>query len=179
LKLKSLAVITLLVIGCSFASAQSFGFASTGGGAYCNFEQLSNVYGAPFTVWQGTDNLSACDIDINGTLIGIKGSLSKVTNPGGFAVSGVTYADNVYDAQYDTYTGLQWEVTSALKCNKFNTKKGVYSGSFSWIGFGSVSGFVFGDNFGYLSCTLPSKHGSQALKGLSTGSATRESAKRQ
>ena len=169
MKLTSLAVITLLVVlGCGLASAQTFGFASVGGGLYCNYEVLQNAFGAPFTVWQGTDNLSACaHVGDNATIVGIKGSLSKVTNPSGFAVSGVTYADNLYDAQYESYTGAQWEVTSALKCNKVNKKTGAYTGSYSWIGFASVSGFLFNDNYGYLSCTIPT--GNAPTKGLSSG----------
>ncbi len=164
MKLKSLAVITLLVIGCSFASAQSFGFASVGGGLYCNFEVLQQL--SPYTVWQGLDDLSACGASVNGTIVGIKGGLAAAGNPAGFAVSGVTYADNIYDAEALTYTGAQWDVTTDLKCNK--VKKGVYSGKYSWIGFASVSGLVFGDNYGYLSCTIPGKN-EAPTKGPSTG----------
>jgi hypothetical protein len=168
LKLTSLAVITVLVVlGCGLASAQTFGFTSVGGGLYCNYEVLQNAFGAPFTVWQGTDNLSACGAPLNATIVGIKGGLTKVTNPAGFAASGVTYADNVYDAQSEFYTGAQWDVTSALKCNKVNKKTGAYTGSYSWIGFASVSGFIFGDNYGYLSCSIPA--GNAPTKGLSTG----------
>ena len=41
MNIKSLTVIALCILGCSFASAQTFGFASVGGGLYCNFEQLA------------------------------------------------------------------------------------------------------------------------------------------
>ncbi len=169
MKLKSLAVITLLVVGCGFASAQTFGFASVGSGLYCNYVQLSNAFGAPFTVWQGVDNLSACGAALNATVVGVKGGLSKVGNPGGFAASGVTYADNIYDAQSGFYSGAQWDVSQKLTCNKVNKKTGLYNVAYSWIGFASVSGFVFGDNYGYVTCTIPSASHSQATKGPSTG----------
>ena len=162
MKLKSLLVITLLVIGCSFASAQTFGFASVGGGLYCNYIQLSNVFGAPYTLWQGVDNTSACGHAYNATVVGIKGGMSAAGNPAGFSVVGVTYADNLYDAYSYGLTGAQWDVTQKLKCNAKH---------YGWIGFASVSGFVFGDNYGFLSCSIPGKNGAVATKGLSTGNA--------
>lgn len=166
MKLKSLLVITLLVIGCSFASASTFGFGTAGGSyLYCNYEVINPVAG---DVWGGTDVLSTCYAPYNATVVGIKGGLSATGNPLGFSVKGVTYADNVYDAQSLYYTGAQWDVTSALKCAKF--KNGRYSGKFGWIGFAAVSGYVFGDNYGFLTCQIPVK-GKTPTKGLSTGSA--------
>jgi hypothetical protein len=159
-KMKTLAVITLLVIGCSFASAQTFGFESVGHGLYCNYEQLTNIGGS---VYQGTDNLSACGLPINGTLAGVKNTLTAAGNPAGFQINGVQYADNIYDAESEAYTGAQWDVNSGLTCT---------SKKYNWIGFASVSGFIFGDNYGYLSCSIPGKKGAVGSKGLSTGSAT-------
>ncbi|MBZ5666120.1 MAG: hypothetical protein LAO30_16095 [Acidobacteriia bacterium] len=172
MKLKSLLVITLLVIGCSFASAQTFGFGTAGGSyLYCNYVQLSNTFGAPFAVWQGVDNLSACPgfLGINATVVGIKGGMTATTNPLGVAIAGVTYGDNLYDAYAYGFTGAQWDVTQKLACNKY--KNGHAVGSYRWIGFASVSGFVFGDNFGFLSCTIPGKAGSVPSRGVSFGSA--------
>jgi hypothetical protein len=112
-KLKSLLVITLLVIGCSFASAQAgtFGFGTAGGDyLYCNYIQLSNYSGA---VWQGTDNLSACAgfVGFNATVAGVTGKLAKASNPFvGATINGVTYADNLYDAYGGFYDYAQWDV---------------------------------------------------------------------
>lgn len=159
MKMKSLVVVTLLVIGCSFASAQTFGFESVGHGLYCNYEQLTNVFGA---VYQGVDNLSACGAPFNATVAGNKADLTAVGNPVGFNIVGVAYADNIYDADAEGYTGAQWEVVSGLSCP---------AKRYGWIGFASVSGFVFGDNYGYLSCSIPGKKGASATRGLSTGSA--------
>lgn len=38
MKGKMLAAFIVVVFGCALASAQSFGFASMGGGLYCNYE---------------------------------------------------------------------------------------------------------------------------------------------
>jgi hypothetical protein len=158
MKMKSLAVIALLVLGCSFASAQTFGFESVGHGLYCNYEQLDNVYGS---LWQGLDNLSACFAPVNATIVGVKSTLTAAGNPAGFHTDGIQYADNIYDAFALGYTGAQWDVASALGC---------HSNRYGWIGFASVSGFIFGDNYGYLSCTIPGPHNAPT-RGLSTGSA--------
>lgn len=161
MKTKGLVVIALLVLGCSFASAQTFGFESVGGGLYCNYEVLQQL--SPTAVWQGTDNLTtACGGEVNGTLVGISAPLEARNNPVGFSLNpGVNYADNIYDAEALGYTGAQWDVSTALKCTSHH---------YGWIGFASVSGFIFGDNYGYLSCTIPGK-GPAPTKGLSTGSA--------
>ena len=62
MKLKSLAIITLLVLGCSAAFAQtySFGFLSASGvNEYCNYETFT-VGGRANFYLQGYDVLSAC-----------------------------------------------------------------------------------------------------------------------
>jgi hypothetical protein len=166
-KLKSLVVITLLVIGCSFASAQTFGFGTAGGYyLYCNYEQISNVAGG---IWQVTDNLSACGHSFNATGVGITGGLSAGLNPiTGTAIKGVTYGDNLYDAYSYGLTGAQWDVTSALKCAK--VKNGRNTGKYGWVGLAAASGFFFGDNYGYVTCAIPGK-GKMASKGASMGNA--------
>lgn len=159
MKLKSLAVITLLVVACGFASAQTFGFASTGSALYCNYEQLTGGWIGP-DVYGGIDNLSVCGAN-SGTIAGFAASIPAATKsglPSGGA--GVVYGDNLYDAEYAYYTGAQWTVWSKLKCNKANKKTGLFTGAYSWIGIAGVSGEIFGDNYGYLSCTLPDlRHG--------------------
>jgi len=160
LKLKSLLVITLFVVACSFASAQTFGFASVGGGLYCNYEQLSNAGGG---LWGGLDNFSACGFSVNSTLSGFAATLA----PDGEKVGGggIIVGDSVYAAiSGDPFA--QWTVFSKTKCNKQN-KFGVYTGGYSWIGVAGFSGFVLGTNQGYLSCSIPGKAGVAATKGSS------------
>jgi len=158
MKMKSLAVIALLVFACSFAPAQTFGFESVGHGLYCNYEVLEAITS---NVYQGLDVLSTCGAPVNATIAGVKSTLTAAGNPAGFHVDGIQYADNIYDAFALGYTGAQWDVASALGC---------HNNRYGWIGFASVSGFIFGDNYGYLSCTIPSAHNAPT-RGLSTGSA--------
>ncbi len=167
MKMKSLAVIALLAFGCSFAAAQTFGFESVGHGLYCNYEQLTQL--APYRIWQGVDNLSACGLPYNATLAGVNSTLTAAGNPAGFHVDGIQYADNIYDAEFESFSGAQWGVASALRC---------HNNVYGWIGFASVSGFIFGDNYGYLSCTIPGKKGAVATKGMSTGSASKVPARK-
>jgi hypothetical protein len=162
MKMKSLAVITLLLLGCSFASAQTFGFASVGGGLYCNYEILQQL--APYDAWQGVDNLSMCTgrrgVTLNATLVGISGGFTRTQNPLDFRVKGVALADNIYDAFSLTYNGTQYLVVSALECS---------SQKYGWIGLTTMSGLVFSDNYGYLSCQIPGRDGAVATRGPSAG----------
>ena len=149
MKFKRLAVIILLVLGCSFLSAQTFGFLSVGGGEYCNYIQLQKFGGA---IWQGTDNLSACGLpiplNVNGTIAGVTASISEKNNPVRIPINGVAYADSLYDASNYQYTGIQWFVLTDLKVNPGTPKYG-------WVGFASISGFIYGANYGYLTTTIP------------------------
>lgn len=162
MKTSGLLVLTLLALTCTFASAQTFGFESVGGGLYCNYEVLQQLL--PYGIWQGEDVLSTCGLPLNGTIAGVSANLTASGNPAGFGLKGVTYADNIYDAESEGYTGAQWDVTTNLVCASGKHPK------YGWIGFAGVSGFVFGDNYGYLSCSIPGK-GPAPTKGLSTGSA--------
>ena len=67
---KSLLVVTLLVIASAFASAQTFGFGTSGGSyLYCNYETgLTNYSGA---IWSAGDNLSPCGLGVNATMVGV------------------------------------------------------------------------------------------------------------
>ncbi len=168
MKLKSLAVLTILVLGCSVGYAQTFGFESVGHGLYCNYETLQQL--TPYSVWQGVDNLSACGLPYNATVVGQTTNLPTPGNPAGFDVNGVAYADNIYDAEFEYFSGAQWEVVSGVSCPPKR---------YAWIGFASVSGFIFGDNYGYLSCSIPGKNGAVATKGMSTGSASKVPARKQ
>jgi hypothetical protein len=160
LKLKSLLVITLFVVACSFASAQTFGFASTGGAQYCNYEQLASA-GTGF--YGGADNLSACGDSINAT---ISGFLGTVKNEGsGVFGAGVTYGDTLYATLYGETTA-QWTVFSKLKANKVN-KFGQITGAYSWIGVAGFSGEFGGDNLGFLTASIPGRDGNSVTKGAS------------
>jgi hypothetical protein len=155
-----LLVITLLVIGCSFASAQSFGFASTGGALYCNFEQLVAYSGG---LYAGSDNLSACGDSTNATVSGFTASVKNLGGPA--SGPGVVYGDTLYATLYGATTD-QWTVFSKLKCNKQN-KFGQYTGKDGWAGVAGFSGFLGGTNAGPLSCSIPGKNGNHASKGVS------------
>ncbi len=155
---KSLLVITLLVVACGFASAQTFGFASTGSGLYCNYEQLS---AAGAGAWGGFDNFSACGASVNGTISGFNATLANDGQQGHGA--GVIYGDTIYATLCgDPYA--QWTVWTALKANKQN-KFGIYTGKISWVGAASFSGVYVGGNYGYLSATIPGRNGAAATKG--------------
>ncbi len=158
MRIKSVLVIALLGLGCSFISAQTFGFASVGGSFYCDYEVLQQL--VPYDVWQGSDVLSACNLPVNGTIVGVSAKLSAAENPARFSVKGVAYADNIYDAVSESYTGIQILRITDLKCS---TKK------YGWVLFASISGEIFGDNYGYLSCNIPDKNGVVATRGVSTG----------
>lgn len=158
--MKSLVVITLLVLGCSFASAQTFGFASVGGGLYCNFEQLSN---AGAGAWGGVDNLSACGSSVNSTIAGFNATIPNLGQPTGG--QGVVYGDSIY-AAYSGNPFAQWTVFTKLKCNSQN-RFGQYLGSYGWNGVAAFSGFFAGGNHGYLSCSVPNRAGVTPTKGLS------------
>ena len=162
MKLKSLLVITLFVVACSFASAQSFGFASTGGGLYCNYEQLNGTYG--LGLWAGWDNLSACGVSVNGVISGFNATDKPLGEP--VSGAGVIYGDNIY-AVYNGITYMQWSVFTKLKANKVN-KYGHFLGNYSWIGVAGYNGYVLGTNYGYLSATLPGAKGVVVTKGAST-----------
>jgi hypothetical protein len=148
MKMKSLLVVTFLVLGFSLVSAQTFGFASASGAyLYCNYEQLTYVGN---DIWEGIDNTSVCG-GHNSTLVGFG---ATTPNKGQLAFGkGVVLADNLYDAYSYAYTGAQAALFTKLKCNKLD--QGHYKGAPGWITVSAISGFVFGDNYGYLSCTVP------------------------
>ncbi|MGA2001869.1 MAG: hypothetical protein ABSG70_00725 [Terriglobales bacterium] len=151
-----------LFVCCGLASAQTFGFASSGSGLYCNYEQL-NSFGPG--LYGGDDNLSACGDSVNATIAGIAGTIAPGQKVHG---SGVFYGDNIYALEGDL--DAQWEVFTLLKCNKLNPKTGKYKGGYGWVGVASMSGVVLGTNYGYLSCTLPSPPDGDALmRGKSMG----------
>jgi hypothetical protein len=154
LKLKTLAVIALLVLGCSAAFAQTtvtFGFQDyTGSILYCNYETFT--YGGADNFYaQGIDNLSNCSAaNPAATVEGLKISIYQAANtpvPGwGYAM-----ADNIVDAIYGVYTGEQWLYLTHTKANNPRFPK------WGWAGYIGYGGYEFFGNYGYLSSTIPAK----------------------
>lgn len=158
MKMKRLVVVTLLVLGCTFASAQTFGFATAGGDyLFCNYEQLS--MGAD-DFWSGIDNLSVCGLQHNATLAGFGATTPNKGQPA-FG-KGVVLADNLYDAYSYGFTGAQEVLFTKLKCSKVD-QSGHFKGAAGWVTVASFSGFIFGENYGFLSCTLPTAGDSKVI----------------
>jgi hypothetical protein len=147
LKLKSLAVITLLVLGCSAAFAQSyaFGFMSYDGSTqYCDYETLTVA--EPYAA--GTHVLTSCGLPLNGLMVGLKGVVPKST---GAPVVGPVYtlADSTFDAQYIGVSGEQMIWVTKLVPMKGNHPKWGWSFYFT---FGGGSDYL--GNYGFLTTTL-------------------------
>ena len=62
MKLKTLAAITLVLLGCSFASAQTFSFFDANGYEFCDYIVITYNSGG---VVAGYDDLEACGLDYN------------------------------------------------------------------------------------------------------------------
>jgi len=153
---KRILILSMVLVACAFASASNwtFGFESTGHGLYCDYVQINNNSFSS-VVYGGVHNLEiGCDEIENAAIAGFAGNLSAKTNPHGFATKGVIYGDSIYIEFCGVYY-FQWTVAQNLKCSE---KK------FGWIGIADYasnagSGFIFGDNYGYLSCNIPGKNG--------------------
>jgi hypothetical protein len=155
---KAVFVIAVFTLVCSvMASGQTFGFASAGGGLYCNYIVFTDDSGG---VVAGYDNLSACGNLVNSTVAGFR---ATVPNDGLAAHgAGIVYGDSLYSTLYGTATE-QWAVFMKLKCNQ--QKNGKYIGAPGWEGVAAFSGFLGGVNDGPLSCSIPGKNGKAATKG--------------
>ncbi len=156
MKIKSLAVIAILVLGCSAALAQnsySFGFLSASGvGEYCNYETFVTGGHSNFYL-QGYDVLSACPYEPNaGVNASIEGLAISVPTSAFTPLHGkaYVYADQEIDAYYGAYTGEQWMVvtkTAVNASNNFDNR--------NWIGYIGVVGYEFLGNYGFLTTTIP------------------------
>lgn len=150
MKLKSLAVITLLVLGCSaaFAQSYSFGFLSYDGTVqYCDYETLS--VSEPYAA--GTHVLTSCGLPLNGVMVGLKTNIPLAT---GAPVTGTVYAlaDSTFDAQYIGVSGAQLDwVTKLVPMKSHNPK---FGWSF-YITFGGGSDYL--GNYGFLTPLALSK----------------------
>jgi len=154
-KIKSLVVITILVLCCSaaFAQSYSFGFLSASGvGEYCNYETFTTGGHDNFFL-QGFDVLSSCpyepNVGVNATIEGLAISVptAAFTPLHGKAY---VYADQEIDAYYGAYTGEQWMVvtkTAANAHNGFDNR--------NWVGYIGEDGYEFLGNYGFLTTTIP------------------------
>jgi len=169
MKLKSLAVITLFVLGCSVAFAQgsaTLGFASPADLFLdCDYEQIqwggSNNFYA-----QGIDNLTACSGTANpyATMTGVKVSITAAD--GSPVTSGPAYAfaDNIYDAFSGSYTGDEWLLITQTKPSKLLHH-------FGWVGYVGFSGYEFIANYGYLTASIPGHNPTKPVLNQSTAAA--------
>ena len=149
MKLKSLAVITLLVLGCSAAFGQSFslGFLGYNGVQYCDYEVVNVT--APYA--GGTHNLtSVCGFPVDGVMVGFTGYIGFKT---GAQVVGnvVEMADNTFDATYQSYSGCQIDWIT-------KTKPSTLLFHYGWAIYYSCSGGTdYLLNYGYLTTQLGAK----------------------
>jgi hypothetical protein len=117
LKLKTLAVITLLVLGCStaFAGTFSLGFLSYDGSVqYCDYETIS--VSAPYAA--GIHNLTTgCGSLADAAQVGF---LTTIPRPTSAPVSGavIALADSTFDAEYQSVTGCQIDWVTKRKPSK-------------------------------------------------------------
>jgi hypothetical protein len=153
LKLKSLAVITLLVLGCSAVFGQgsaTLGFTSAGDEVlYCNFEQFewggyNNFY------FQGVDNITdACFAEFgNATIAGVKVAISVKDGAPVLGGPAYVYADSYFDAFSGSYTGAQLLTITQIKPSKRLLHYG-------WVSYLGADGYEFLYNYGYLSASYP------------------------
>ncbi len=152
MKLKSLAAITLLVLGCSAAFAQgsvTLGFASPGDlFLSCDYEQLQ--WGGDHNLYAtGKDILTACDGANNAyaTMACVKAP-TGVGGPVPVDSPAYACADNLIDAFGAYYTGEQWLLIT-------QTKPSTRIHHWGWVGYLGFYGYEFLDNYGYLTASYP------------------------
>ena len=151
MKIKTLLVVALFVLGCTAAFGQTFslGFESYDQSIqYCDYETITEF--APFAA--GTHVLTTgCGYPYDGAMVGLKASVPLATAlpvTGG----GLALADNVIDASSLTFTGL--EVMWFTKTHA-STKNQINNGKFGWqffLTFGGGSDYL--GNFGFLTTHL-------------------------
>jgi len=152
LTLKSLAVITLLVLGCSAAFGQgsfTLGFTSAGDlNLYCNYEEIQ--YGGTNNFYmQGIDNLqNGCLGPYNATIEGVKLVINVLDGAPVTSGPAYVYADNYFDAISGSYTGAQLLTITQIKPSKRLLHYG-------WVTYYGFDGYEFLYNYGYLSASYP------------------------
>jgi hypothetical protein len=160
LKLKSLAIVVLLVVGCSaaFGQSYSFGFLSASGiNEDCNYEAFTTGGRANFYM-QGYDVLTACPYSpiagaaINGFAINVPIAAFAPVHGAAYV-----YADQIFDAYAGYYTGEQWVVLTKTAPGKLQF------GKETWAGYVGFFGYEFLGNYGFLTATIPGSANSKAL----------------
>lgn len=164
MKLKSLLVVALFVLGCTAAFGQTFtfGFENYDGSViYCNYE-IFTIQDADYLA-AGTDNLTVgCLAPVDAVMVGVKTSVPLAA---GLGQTGKAYgmADSLYDSYYGFDTQLQWFVISkTVASHGKHPKQG-------WFGLGAYAGYIFGSNQGLLTLSIPG--GARASHGTSVGGA--------
>jgi hypothetical protein len=166
-KLKSLIVLTLLVLGCgaAFGQSYSFGFLSSSGlNEYCNYESFQTGGRDNFYL-QGYDVLSVCPYSptpaaaINGFAITVPIAAFAPVHGRAYV-----YSDQLYDAYYGAYTGFQWTVLTKTAVNKVDR-----FGAYNWAGYAGFAGYEFLGNFGFLTTTIPGTAPTLKKSVISTG----------
>lgn len=163
---KSLLIIALFALGCTAAYGQSFslGYLSSDGVTqYCDYETVSVA--KPFAA--GTHVLTVgCQLPYDAAQVGFTSSIPVST---GQPVTGavVALADQVFDAEFGFFSGLQavW-VTKTKASTKAQINKGVFGWSFYYDGAGNGSDYL--GNWGFLTKQLgPTQKNGASSKVLS------------
>ncbi len=163
MKLKSLLVIAILVLGCSAAFGQtySFGFLSYDPIIqFCDYEVI-NV-SAPYAA--GTHNLTTvCGGPLDGVQVGFAATIPQTAAA---PVMGpvLELADNTFDAQGEYFTGCQINWVTKTKSN---TKLLFHYGWSFYLSCGGGSSYL--GNYGYLTSTLPTANAKTNAKKTSFG----------
>lgn len=163
MKLKSLAVITLLVLGCSAAFGQtySFGFLSYDPVIqFCDYEIFAVQ--APYA--GGIHNMTTvCGNPIDGVMVGL---MTTIPATSGAPVTGqvIAFADNTFDAQAEYFSGCQIDWVTRTKPDTKRLFHYGWSFYYSCGGGGEYLG-----NYGYLSATIPTLSQNKSAKKTSFG----------
>jgi hypothetical protein len=165
-KLKTLAVITLVVLGCRFALAQAPGtFTFWTSGATLSYSDYLVITSNSGGIVAGYEDLSIFG-DANAPVVGFVATTHKDGQQAWG--KGSVIGDAIYDATCDCYSGLQWTLWVSDKVNPMT--KGYPTGKYGWMGVaGSSSGFYFGENYGYLTAGIFPPKGEAAGHGTTAG----------
>ena len=169
MKLTTLAVVVLLVLGCGTAFGQSgsfsLGFLSYSGGVqFCDYEVIN--YNGIFA--GGQHNLkSVCGFPLNAVMVGIQTSIPHTLNQ---PVSGIVYslADSTFDAQYIGVSGCQIDWITKTKAS---TPGQIKTGHFGWSFYFTCGGSAYLGNWGFLTTTLGA-NSRTGIEGTSFGKIT-------
>jgi len=174
-KIKSVAVIALLLLGCSAAFAQgtfTFGFLTADAQfEYCNYELFITGGLADFYL-TGYDVLDLCPAPANpaSPIIGF-GIHTPVPALAPVNGSGIyVYADALQDAYFGAYTGIQLIALTKTQVSK------IRFGNYGWANYAGFGAFSFLNTYGFLTDALPATANSLPMTKTSAYAGTKESA---